>query len=193
MTTIHRPRVTAAASGPPETRSSARPLADDSHCDSDSPSRVANARHRRSRARTGSRRVDASTSRAPSSPSPSPSSPSSSSSSALCGDYAISSWRSRECMTMARATTDDRSSLVNHPPSARLEKKRKSPGVLTVCCNHRESNPGLFYIETRRLRQYAFRVRVLWAPRTERRIATLDIGLVHVPPAYCSCENRERV
>ena len=105
----------------------------------------------------------------------------------------ISSWRSRECMTMARATTDDRSSLVNHPPSARLEKKRKSPGVLTVCCNHRESNPGLFYIETRRLRQYAFRVRVLWAPRTERRIATLDIGLVHVPPAYCSCENRERV
>ena len=23
-----------------------------------------------------------------------------------------------------------------------------------VCCNHRESNPGLFYIETRRLRQY---------------------------------------
>ena len=82
-------------------------------------------------------------------------------------------------------------------PSARLEKKKKSPGVLTlcVCCNHRESNPGLFYIETRRLRQYDIPA-CEFCGRHERndesRLST-SRGLVHVPPAYCSCANRERV
>ena len=46
---------------------------------------------------------------------------------------------------MAHATTAIR------PTGKKKEVARCADAVL---CNHRESNPGLFYIETRRLRQY---------------------------------------
>ena len=80
-------------------------------------------------------------------------------------------------------------------PSARLEKKKKSPGVLTLCFATTGNRTRVCFTSKRGVSvSTTFRLRALWAPRTERRVAPLDIeGLVHVPPAYCSCENRERV
>ena len=72
---------------------------------------------------------------------------------------------------------DDGTRDHGRPPD--WQKKEVARCADAVLCNHRESNPGLFYIETRRLRQYDIPRASLWAPRTERRVATLDIeGLV---------------
>ena len=70
-----------------------------------------------------------------------------------------------------------------------------APGVLTLCFATTGNRTRVCFTSKRGVSvSTTFRVRALWAPRTERRVATLDIeGLVHVPPAYCSCENRERV
>ena len=68
-----------------------------------------------------------------------------------------------------------------------LDKTKGPERKKTVCCNHRESNPGLYIVEEGRFRQFQTPLMYEGSGVGTRRSRSGGVVDFYVPPAYCSC------